>query len=100
MSVLFCSRHPLERAENIFALYQEYSGEKTFKQGIEHVVTVDEEDYSIVVYDEINCAGQKHQIKNPMLPNRVQKAISALTGSPPGCGYGLLCHFFLLCPQR
>lgn len=53
MTVLFCSRHPLERAENLHAIFNAYPGDKVFKQGLEHIASADDTGYGVVVCDEI-----------------------------------------------
>ena len=53
MTTLFCSRHPLERAENLKAVWDAYHGDKCFKQGIEFCHKADDDGFNVLVYDEI-----------------------------------------------
>ena len=53
MTTLFCSRHSLERAENLHAVWDAYTGPKIFKQGIEFCYLADDMHCNVLVYDEI-----------------------------------------------
>ena len=57
MRVLFTSRRPLQRAENIKAIYDAYDGEKTFLQMDLHlrIPDADMRDYDLLVTDEFTA---------------------------------------------
>ena len=51
--VLFVSQNPLDRAENMRAVWDAYDGDKEFKHGIEAMRTAEADGYSVVVCDAL-----------------------------------------------
>ena len=52
--VLFVSQNPLERAENIKAVWDAYDGEKEFRHGLDYMINAEQEGFSAVVCDTLS----------------------------------------------
>ena len=52
--VLFVSQNPLDRAENMRAVWEAYTGEKEFRVGIDSMAGAEHEGFSVVVCDTLS----------------------------------------------